>query len=377
MSPHRVLTTGNAMTARAAIDAGCRFFAGYPITPASGIFRDMTRALPGRGGVALSAPDEISALAYCVGASLRGALAMTATSGPGWCLMTETVGFALMTETPVVIVLGQRLGPSTGAATQGAQGDLDLVRSAVSGGYRFPVFTPSTAEECYEDTLRAFAWAERLRTPVVLLTDKEVSTTSEVVDLAALPTPEPVQRAEWQGEGEFLTYRIEELTDVPPFAPVGGPDCVAVTGSSHNQRGDLSKDSPEALALQAHLEAKVAAAEPALGRVDVDSTEPAETLVVSFGVSARACRDTVSQVRSQGVQVRFANVRTVSPLPRTALVEALAGTRRLVVVEENHSGQLRALIVASLREELSAHEVLGVNRAGRAIRPQEIVDVIA
>ncbi len=376
MSTTRVLTNGNAMTSRAALDAGCRFFAGYPITPASGIFRDMTRTLPASGGVVLTAPDEISALAYCVGASLRGALAMTATSGPGWCLMTETIGYAVMTETPVVIALVQRLGPSTGAATQGAQGDLDLVRSAVSGGYHFPVFTPSTAEECYVDTVRAFEWAERLRTPVVLLSDKEVSTTSEVVDLSHLPSPEPTQRARWEGGGEFLTYRIDALTDIPPFAPVGGEHCVAVTGSSHNQRGDLSKNSPEVLALQAHLEAKVMTAEPELGLVDVDSEEPAETLVVSFGVTARACRDAVVLARSRGKKVRFANLRTVVPLPRTALTRALEGTRRLVVAEENHSGQLRAWMLAELRDELADHQVVGVNRAGQPIRPEEIVDVI-
>ena len=136
------LCSGNRMVAEGALAAGCHFFAGYPITPASEIYEVMMRELPGWGGLALSAPDEISSLCYCVGASLRGLKAMTATSGPGWALMIETVQYALMSETPVVIALVQRLGPSTGGATQGAQGDIFLAEFCTSGGYTIPVFAP-------------------------------------------------------------------------------------------------------------------------------------------------------------------------------------------------------------------------------------------
>jgi len=165
--------TGNQMIAEGAIAAGCRFFAGYPITPASGIYKSMIELLQQRGDVAVSAPDEISALAYCVGASMRGYKAMTATSGPGWALMIETVQYALMTETPLVIAMVQRLGPCTGGATQGAQGDILLTEYCTSGGYTIPVLCASTAAECYELTQVAFTWAEQLRTPVVILSDKE------------------------------------------------------------------------------------------------------------------------------------------------------------------------------------------------------------
>jgi len=176
------IRSGNQMVAEGALRAGCKFFAGYPITPASGIYKNMIDRLPGKGGVAISAPDEISALAYCVGASLRGQKAMTATSGPGWALMTETVQYALMTETPVVIAMVQRLGPSTGGATQNAQGDVLLVEHCTSGGYTIPVFAPSNPIECYELTHIAFTWSELLRTPVVVMLDKEVGMTSEDVD---------------------------------------------------------------------------------------------------------------------------------------------------------------------------------------------------
>src|SRR3989338_2661686 len=130
----RELVSGNRMVALGARGAGCRFFSGYPITPSSEIYQTMMAELPRRGGLGVPSPDEISALAYCVGASLTGARAMTATSGPGWCLMIETVQYALMTETTVVIALVQRLGPSTGGATQGAQGDILLAEFCTSGG---------------------------------------------------------------------------------------------------------------------------------------------------------------------------------------------------------------------------------------------------
>ena len=166
------LVSGNRLTALGALSAGCRFFAGYPITPSSEIYQTMMEELPRRGGLALAAPDEISSLSGCVGASLAGYKAMTATSGPGWCLMIETVQYAVMTETPVVVTVVQRLGPSTGGATQGAQGDVLLTEFCTSGGYTIPVFAPASAVDCYELARRAFEWSERLRTPVVLLSDK-------------------------------------------------------------------------------------------------------------------------------------------------------------------------------------------------------------
>ncbi len=188
-----------------ALRAGCRFFSGYPITPASEIYREMTLRLQARGDVALGAPDEISALSYCIGASQRGVKAMTATSGPGWALMVEAFQYALMAETPVVVVLVQRLGPSTGGATQGGQGDVLLAEFSTSGGYTVPVFAPSTPLECFALTIRAFNWSEVLRTPVVVLSDKEVAMTYETVDLDRLPELriEPVDASIAQLAGSF------------------------------------------------------------------------------------------------------------------------------------------------------------------------------
>ncbi len=372
MTPARLFTTGNSMSARAAVDAGCRFFAGYPITPASEIFAEMTRALPALGGVGMSAPDEISAIAYCIGASIAGARAMTATSGPGWCLMIESVGYAVMTETPLVVAVVQRLGPCTGAATLGAQGDIGLVSMATSGGYTFPIFAPSSAQECYEDTLRAFEWSERLRTPVVVLSDKEVSSTQEVVDVAGLPSVPDFDRPRWSGDGPFDTYAFLREEDVPAFVPVGSSPAVTVTGSAHDKAGRLRKDDPETLSVLRHLQRKIDAAEPELATVDWDPDPGARTLLISYGVSARACRDALAIARSRGVAVSMVNARTLFPLPRTALARALEGIERVVVVEENLGGQYRM----ALGNVLRGKTVVGVNRMGAMIRPQEVVDAL-
>lgn len=365
-----VLRTGNEMIALGAVRAGCRFFAGYPITPASGIYKSMIELLQARGDLALGAPDEISALAACVGASMRGMRSMTATSGPGWALMTETVQYALMTETPVVIAVVQRLGPSTGGATQGAQGDVLFVEHCTSGGYTIPVLCPSTAAECYELAMLAFGWAESLRTPVVLLADKEVAMTSESIDPAGLrqpdvpgrPLPGPVAPL------ELPTYAFERPEDVPPFSPVGGERKVTATGSAHDKRGALRKNDPETLEVLLHLEAKIQARRHAMEVVEHDAEPGARTLVVSFGVTARAMRQAVRNARRSGKRVSGLAVQSLFPVPETALAQAVAGVERVVVAEENLGGQYRSVLAPLL----GGLDVVGVNRIGSMIAPGEI-----
>jgi 2-oxoglutarate ferredoxin oxidoreductase subunit alpha len=360
------------MVAEGALAAGCRFFAGYPITPASEIYEVMMRELGAQGGLALSGPDEISSLCYCVGASLRGLKAMTATSGPGWALMLETVQYALMTETPVVIALVQRLGPSTGGATQGAQGDVFLAEFATSGGYTIPVFAPSNAAECYELAQQAFNWSERLRSPVVLLSDKEVGMTTEVVEGSALARLAPVERT-WVGpKATLAAYDIEGPEEVPAFAPVGGGVKVTVTGSAHDRRGRLRKVSPEVLEMLVHLQRKIEAhaTEMALVRPDLDPD--ASSLLVSYGITARAAREAVSVLRKEGFPVSFLQIQTLFPVPAEALNWASAGVRTVFVAEENLSGQYRTVLAPLL----GGKRVLGINKIGSMISPGDIVHAI-
>jgi len=360
------------MVAEGALAAGCRFFAGYPITPASEIYEVMMRELPGQGGVALSAPDEISSLCYCVGASLRGLKAMTATSGPGWALMIETVQYALMSETPIVIALVQRLGPSTGGATHGAQGDTFLAEFCTSGGYTVPVFAPSNAAECYELTRQAFNWSERLRTPVVLLSDKEVGMTTEPIDEGALAKPANVERTWGDAGAPVAAYGIESIEGVPCFGAVGGEVKVTVTGSAHDRQGRLRKPSPEVVELLVHLQRKIESHAADMAIVLSDRDPDASCLLVSYGITARAARQAVGMLRKEGFPISFLQVQTLFPVPTEALHSAAAGTRTVFVAEENLTGQYRAVLAPLL----NGRRVLGINKIGSMISPSEIVRAI-
>ena len=360
------------MLAEGALAAGCRFFAGYPITPASEIYEVMMRELPEHGGLALSSPDEISSLCYCVGASLRGLKALTATSGPGWALMIETVQYALMTETPVVVALVQRLGPSTGGATQGAQGDIWLSEFCTSGGYTLPVFSPSNAAESFELTVHAFNWSERLRTPVLLLSDKEVGMTSEVVDDEALEIPGLVNRKMAGANADYAPYAAEEPEGVPAFAAVGGEIKATVTGSAHDTQGHLRKNSPQVIEGLERLQRKIEAHAEEMALVRPDLDPDARCLLISYGVSARASRDAVRNLRSRGLRISFLQIQSLFPIPRKWLDWAVAGVETVFVAEENLTGQYRA----ALTPYLSGKRILGINKIGKLISPSEIARAV-
>jgi len=368
-TPSLALRSGNQMVVEGALRAGCRFFSGYPITPASEIYREMTTRLQARGDVALGAPDEISALCYCIGASQRGVKAMTATSGPGWALMVEAFQYALMTETPVVVSLVQRLGPSTGGATQGGQGDVLLAEFATSGGYTVPVFAPSTAIECFALTMQAFNWSETLRTPVVLLSDKEVAMTYEAVDLATLPDLPVVTRTPARAE-RYRPVQFRQPEDVPPFAPLTGDLKVTLTGSAHNKDGGLRKNDPETLDVLRHLEAKVTARAADMALVTQDLVEGAETLIVSYGITSRAAREAVRVGRAAGRRLSFLGALSLFPVPVAAIRAAAAGAAHVVVAEENLSGLYRRVLAGAV----PGVEFQGVNKIGSMIRPAEILE---
>jgi len=360
------------MLAEGALAAGCRFFAGYPITPASEIYEVMMRELPAQGGLALSAPDEISSLCYCLGASMRGLKAMTATSGPGWSLMIESAQYALMAEIPVVVALVQRLGPSTGGATQGAQGDIGLAEYSNSGGYTVPVFAPSSAAESFELAVHAFNWSERLCTLVLLLSDKEIGMTSEVVDDEALQVPGLVNRKMATVGTDYAPYAAEELAGVPAFAAVGGEIKTTATGSAHDPQGRLRKNSPQVLEVLDRLQGKIEAHAEEMAMVRPDLDPEARCLLISYGVTARAARQAVSGLRAEGVRVSFLQIQSLFPIPRKWLDWAVAGVEVVFVAEENLTGQYRA----ALTPYLSGKRIVGINRIGSLISPSDIVRVV-
>jgi len=363
------LVSGNRMAARGAISAGCRFFAGYPITPSTEIYQTMIDELPGVGGLAVAAPDEISAVCACVGASMAGVPAMTATSGPGWCLMIETVQYAQMTETPLVVAVVQRLGPSTGGATQGGQGDVLLTAHASSGGYTIPVFAPADARQCYDLARHAFYWAERLRTPVVLLSDKEVGTTVEGVETdnlarASVPSRTPFERAE-----RYLPYAAPCAQQPPAFAPVGGTVRVVATGSAHDEAGHLQKNSPDVLANLRRLQEKIVAHGPEMARVSSNLEKAVDVLLVSYGVSIRSAREACRLLMRGGIDAAWLQVETLFPVPVAAIRAVARRSRRVMVIEENITG----LYASVLRGALPDIPIEAVTGVGGLIAPSAVV----
>ncbi len=374
---YQKIRTGNQMIAEGAMRAGCNFFSGYPITPASGIYKSMIDGLPKKGDIAVSAPDEISAIAYCVGASARGCKAMTATSGPGFALMIETLQYALITEIPLVLALVQRLGPSTGGATQGSQGDVLFAEFCTSGGYTIPVFAPSTAAECYELTVLAFSWSEILRTPVIVLSDKEVGMTSEDIDYSKLHEPEIINRVTTQayppGSGiidhHIPTYGFNELQEIPKFSPIGGEYPVTITGSAHNKNGMLQKNSPETIEVLRHLQEKILNRAYDMSVVHLDAEKNTEILVVSYGITARTAREAVRRARLQNRKVSLLNIQSLFPLPVKKITSALNGVTTVIVAEENLTGLYRSVI----DHLFGNRNIIGINTIGRMITPDDIL----
>jgi len=362
---HLVLIDGSRLIAEACVQAGADVYVGYPITPASLIYGYASRRFP----AVLPAPDEITALQWMAGLSAAGHLPVTATSFPGFALMVESVNMAYMMELPMLIVLVQRMGPSTGTATAGAQGDLLLLRGLVSGGHPLPVLCVAELEDCWRLPPAALRLAVEARTPVVLLTSKEMVMTQRSLDLARLEPVEPIQRTFYESPAPYRPYAADESL-VPPFLPVGNPDHqVRLTASTHDTRGILQHSTDEALANTRRLAAKVEAHTPLL--YHLDEQEGAETLVVSYGITAGAAREAVAALRARGRPVSLLVPRTLLPIP-PVYYEILDRYPDVVVAEENLQGQLARLLFGHRLPE----RVRLVTGIGRMIPPDRIVQEV-
>ena len=367
----RELIDGNEAIVRAALDAGCDFYAGYPITPATPILIAMSQELPRVGGVALQTEDEIAAMGVCIGAVLSGARAMTATSGPGISLFSESIGAALMCEVPLVIVDCQRMGPATGGATTVAQGDVQFLQWGTSGGYPQIVLCPSTVAECYELTGRAFTLAECFRMPVFIAADKELVATRATVESDRLTGIKPHERTPLPFEDTYHLYPVEEPGLVVPLAHFGGPHLVRTSTSSHDESGYLIKDPQIIGRLNQHLWEKVNSKRAELEDVAWDPQAEADTLIISYGITAQAARAAIGIARQDGRCVSSLILRSLWPVPEAAIQPAISGIKDILVVELNH-GQYRREI-----ERLASAEqqVLGLNRVdGRLITPAQILE---
>lgn len=361
---------GNTAIARGAIAAGCDFFAGYPITPATPILLAMMRDLPRVGGIAIQGEDEIASIGFCIGAAMTGRRAFTATSGPGISLYSENIGLAIMGEVPLVIASVQRMGPATGGATTAAQGDVQFIRWSTSGGYPIIALCPATVADCYNLTTRAFDLAERFRSPVFVLTDKEVASTMDTVHVDDLVPATVRERETAAPECRFAPCDYPAPDQNAAMSPFGGPHLLRFTTSTHDQQGYLTKSPAQVGQLNQHLIAKIQGHRQEIELARSDIQEGSEVLLISYGVTAQAMNEAVRRARAAGKRVSSLTLLSLWPLPEQAIVQAARALAPVqVVVAELNDGQVRREI-----ERLLCNVPLtGVNRIdGELITPQQI-----
>jgi len=334
---------GNEAIALGAMAAGCRFYAGYPITPATTIFNHMLAYLPPKGGICLQGEDEIASLGFCLGASMAGMKAMTATSGPGLSLYSEQISFAIGSEIPVVIVDVQRLGPSTGSATKGADGDVQFMRWGNSGGIPVIALAPVDVRDCFVLTVEAFNLAERFRCPVFLAANKEISMMRESVDLEDIDIPAPVHRRAATTDEPFLPFQADSDRMPPPFLPLGATVPVRQTSSTHGPDGYITADPALIRENRERLCRKIQGFAADIALFDWLPQKEADILMIAYGVTARAASEAAAEMKRAGKPVSLLVLKTLWPVPKTVIREKAAEHRKLVVVEMNMGQYVREI----------------------------------
>jgi 2-oxoglutarate ferredoxin oxidoreductase subunit alpha len=329
------LMEGNEAIARGAVAAGCRFFAGYPITPATTIYNNMLNLLPPMGGIVLQGEDEIASIGFCLGASMAGMKVMTATSGPGISLYSEQISFAIGSEIPIVIVDVQRLGPSTGSATRGADGDINFIRWGNSGGMPVIVLAPVDVNDCFTLTMHAFNLAEKFRCPVFIASNKEIGMTRESIDLDALKQPKIIDRTALPHGKPYLPFNVAEGQSVPEFLPIGGQVLVRQTSSTHGQNGYITTDHEQIAKTLNRLKEKLDAAVDQFSFYESATVARPKTLIISYGVTARAAKAVYKELKEKGAPIALLILKTLWPVPASVVNKMAENVRRVVVVEMN------------------------------------------
>ena len=355
------LIQGNEACALGAIRAGCRFYAGYPITPATEIMEWMARLLPPRAAVFIQMEDEIGALAAVIGASWAGAKAMTATSGPGFSLMQEHIGYAAMTETPCVIVDAQRGGPSTGLPTLPSQGDVMQARWGSHGDRPAIVLTAASVPDVYEVTVAAFNLSETYRLPVILLLDASLAHMRENVELPEVTVVDRRRPAALEGFRPFASTEFLGFGEGPPLV---------VTGLAHADSGrPRASDGPNLDRMLRRAIDRLSAGESEVIRTRTRALGDADIAILAYGITARAAAGAVDQLRAEGVRAGLLELQTLWPFPERTVAE-LAGRVEGVVVPELNLGQLVLPVRAAVNGAAPVHHL---GRAdGSLFTPEEI-----
>ena len=368
VSDKKALVDASLLITEACVSAGADTFVGYPITPSNRFYAYGSKRFP----LFLAGPDEITVLQWMAGLSAAGKLPVTATAFPGFALMLESFNMSFMMELPMLLILTQRMGPSTGSATTGAQGDLSLLNGAISGGYPFPVFCPSNFEDAWELTEKSIQTAINFRTPVVMLTSKEMVMTQKSFDLSKLKEIRPVNRYPYPVEEPYLPYKANEDL-VPPFLPVGNDEHqVRINASTHDNEGLIRKGNPESLANTRRLKEKFEKRIDEITFYELDADTDTQNLIVTYGISTDAARDTVKKLRNEGKKVSLLIVKTLLPVSKKIL-DIINRYEKVTFVEENISGQYKNIIYGAMENE----RIKNVNKIGSMIKPSEIEKTLA
>lgn len=363
---------GNEAVVEAAIIAGVRCFAGYPITPASEIAELMSIRLPQVGGTYLQMEDELASMAAIIGASMGGLKSMTATSGPGFSLMQENIGLASMVEIPCVIVNVMRVGPGSGMATLPAQGDVMQSRWGTHGDHPVVVLSPSNVKEVFDLTIEAINISEMIRVPVILLSDAAVGHIRERVEL---PDPSDIdiinRRKTNLPPDQYKPYAAGEDC-VPDFADRGNGYRYHMCSNNHTEMGfPVDSDSDVADKLSRRLDKKISVFQDKITYYKTFDAEDADILIVAYGCVARSAKEAVTMMRKEGVKLGLLQLQTLWPFPDGIVKKFSAGAKKIIVPEMNMGQLIREVRLSS------GKDATGVNRAdGRVITPQQIIDAV-
>ena len=371
---------GDHACAEGAILAGCRFFAGYPITPATEIAERMSVRLPQVDGNYVQMEDELASMNAILGASWAGVKSMTATSGPGFSLMMENLGLGIMLETPCVLVNVQRGGPSTGLPTLVGQQDMMQAKWGSHGDYEIIALSPGSPQELFDLTIRAFNLSEKYRTPVLVMTDAEVGHMTEKV---VIPPPEEVEifnrHQIYKGDVEpdhFRIYRDSPDGDpgyVSPMVKAGEGYRIHVTGLTHDERGYPAMNAEANEWNVSRLMEKITANLDDIIQLETDKLRNAEVVVVSYGISARTSLWPIEQARKEGIKVGYLRLITVWPFPEDTISKLAAKVNAFVVPEIN-MGQITREVE---RCAAGKAQVFGVHKPGGDILdPGDVLDTI-
>ena len=369
VEPGTYFWQGNIACAEGAIAAGCRFYAGYPITPSSEIFEHLSSRLPEVDGICIQMEDEISSLAAVIGASWGGAKALTATSGPGFSLMQENIGLACMTETPCVVIDVQRVGPSTGQATKCAQGDIMQARWGTHGDHEIIALAPNSVQEMFNLTVKAFNLSEAYRNPVIVLADEIIAHMREKITVPR--ELEIIERKEIHSP-PFFSSSQNHVTAMPPL---GKGLNVLVTGSTHDARGLRSTSDPEIhRKLVEGIVGKIRDDAQALSDVEEYSLDDCKVGVVSYGCTSRAVYTAIQLAEGRGIKVGHVRLKTIWPFPVEAIQRLSERAESILVPEMN----MKQVYFEVSRAAEGRANVVGLNKVGGGamIYPEEIVSAL-